>query len=338
MSLKIFSQDQLLTKYDRAIEAVEKDMLRQYGERYRKYRENYKLAGEYKYEPEFPLYLMLEQSYRCNLKCPSCIHGFPEEKKKFNPDVKIMPRPLFDKIVMEGEQNNCPSISFCVNDEPLLLPDLPERVAYARDHLFMDLFITTNGTFLTLDLAKELIEGGITRILFSIDAASPETYDIVRPGGDFNRVVENLEALVDYKRALDLILPAIRVSFVNSRLNEHERDAFIKRFSPLADYVEIQGLSTYYESNTDLIPKDARHVDDFSCNEPWRKLIIRANGDVLPCCNFYGYEVVVGNVEKRSLKDIFNGKEVLQLRKDFKEGVYKNPACHTCSKSFYIAK
>ena len=333
----MLSQDQLLNTYDNNLEATERTLLSLYGERYRTYRENYKLAGEYKYEPEFPLYLMLEQSYSCNLKCPSCIHGFPEEKKKFDPDVKIMPRSLFNQIIEEGEKNNCPSISFCVNDEPLIVPDLPERIAYAKEHQFMDLFITTNGTFLTLDLAKELVSAGLTRILFSIDAATSETYDKVRPGGDFARVVKNLEALVEYKNSMGLVLPAIRASFVNSQLNAHERDLFVEKFSPLVDYIEIQGFSAYYDHNTDLIPEKSIQVTDFACNEPRRKLIIRADGDVLPCCNFYGYGVVVGNINSTPLKEIFNGKQLRSLRKEFAEGTYSLSPCNACSKSFYRA-
>ena len=249
-----------------------------------------------------------------------------------------MPRSLFDQIIEEGEENNCPSISFCVNDEPLIIPDLAERIAYAKEHQFMDLFITTNGTFLTLDWAKKLIKAGITRILFSLDAATSETYDKVRPGGDFNSTVENLKALIELKKTMGLVLPFVRVSFVNSQLNSFERDLFIKTFTPLTDSVEIQGFSVYYESNVDMIPEDSVHVEDFSCNEPWRKLIIRANGDVLPCCSFYGYEIVVGNVLKNSLKDIFNGEKMRGLRKDFKEGIYKLSPCQSCAKSSYTFK
>jgi radical SAM protein with 4Fe4S-binding SPASM domain len=331
----MLSQDQLLKTYDNNLSAAEKTQFDIYGERYRVYREHYRLAGEYKFEPEFPLYLMLEQSYSCNLKCPSCIHGFPEEKKKFDPEVKIMPRTVFDQIIKEGEANNCPSISFCVNDEPLIVPDLPERVAFAKAHGFMDLFITTNGTFLDLDLAKELIEAGLTRILFSIDAATSETYDKVRPEGDFDRVVRNLEALVEFKNSKGLVLPVIRASFVYSQLNAHERDIFMEKFSPLVDYIEIQGFSSYYDHNTDLIPKESVQVSNFACNEPWRKLIIRADGDVLPCCNFYGYGVVVGNITKKPLKEIFNSRQLQDLRKEFKEGTYSLSPCNACSKSFY---
>lgn len=333
----MYTQDQLLQKNNLNNEIVEKALLDLYGNRYREYRQNYILAGEFAYEPEFPLYLMLEQTYSCNLKCPSCIHGFPDEKKVFDTGLSVMPRSVFEKIILEGKENNCPSVAFHVNDEPLLVKDLPERVAFAKNNGFMDIFLTTNGTLLTLPRAIKLIDAGVTQVLFSIDAATPETYEKTRPGGRFKQVWDNICALVQYKKENNLVLPALRASFVNSRLNAHERQFFIEKFSPLVDYVEIQGFSSYYLTNTHLIPQGAHPIEEFSCNEPWRKLIIRSNGDVLPCCSFYGYEIIVGNIDRQSLKEIFQGDQCAELRKEFKEGKFSLSPCQACSKSFYMA-
>ena len=327
----------IVKKYDESLDKVDTELTRIYGERYQTYRKQYRAACEFKYEPDFPLYLMVEQTYSCNLKCPSCIHGFPDEKIKFDLSDKVMSRELFEKIVLEGEENKCPSIAFMVNDEPLIVPDLPDRVRYAKEHNFMDLLMTTNGTLLTPKNSIELIEAGITRILFSVDAATEATYEKVRPGlkGGFKRLWDNLNALVEIKKSRNLVLPAIRASFVESSLNSHEVDAFIDKFSGLVDYIEIQTFSSYYDTNKDLIPKKATKIEDYHCNSPWRHLIIRADGEVLPCCAFYGYEIPVGNIYESSLKDIFQGENHRQLRKDFKEGIYKLAACKECAKSFY---
>ena len=329
----------ILKNYDYNLQKAEDELTRIYGKRYTTYRNNYQAACRFEFEPEFPLYLMIEQTYSCNLKCPSCIHGFPEDKKKFNSDTKVMPRDLFEQIIIEGEKNNCPSIAFHVNDEPLIVPDLPDRIAYAKEHGFMDLFIVTNGTLLNPKLTKDLIDAGLTRILFSIDAATSPTYEKVRPGlkGGFEQICKNLNFLVETKKSRNLILPATRASFVESEINRHETEEFIKKFSKLVDYIDIQGFSSYYDRNLDLIPKDAKKAE-YKCSAPWRELIIRANGDVLPCCTFYGYEIVVGNVYETSLKDIYQGKLVKQLRKEFKEGVYTLPVCQACTDSFYVVK
>jgi len=332
---KIETQDRLLKRYDMTLSVIEAEMTKLYGERYTEYRRRYALAGEFQYEPEFPLYLMLEQTYRCDLKCPSCIHGLLEYKRRFNTDYNVMPRNLFEQIILEGEQYNCPSIAFHSNDEPLLLKDLSDRVAFAKKHGFMDLFIATNGNLLNPRVMKSLIEAGITRILFSIDAATSETYEKVRPFGNFSLVMNNLNDLLEYKKSKRLILPAVRVSFVVNKFNIHELKLFIKTFSKLVDYVEIQGFSAYYNTNTYLIAQGMEHVKNFACNEPWRKLIIRANGDVLPCCSFYGYEVVLGNILRESLKDIFNAYQYHQLRHDFKKCIYRLSSCLACSKSLY---
>jgi len=321
-----------------SIDEGEQFLADKYGERYIRYRQQFKAAGSYEFEPGFPLYLMVEQTYGCNLTCPSCIHGFPSEKKKFNSSIKVMPFSTFERIVHEGEQNDCPSMGFQGNDEPLLVPDLPRRIAYAKEHNFMDMLVTTNGNLLTPKLAKELVDAGATRILFSLDAATQETYDKVRPGGDFNRVVDNLNALVEYKASIGSPLPIIRASFVNSKINEHERELFIEKFSKIVDYIEIQAFSVYYETNKDIIPVNSEWLSDFNCVGPCRELIIRANGDVLPCCAFYGYEMDLGNIMNTSLKDIFQSEKLKKLRKEFKESVYNPAACNACSKSFYVHK
>ncbi len=334
----MITQDKLLEKHNTSLADVDAEMIRRYGQRYVEYRKQYIAAGEFRYEPEFPLYLMLEQTYRCNLRCPSCIQGLTEYKHNFNNGVSIMPRSLFEQIVLEGEQHGCPSIAFHVNDEPLLVKDLNERIAFARDHGFMDLIMTTNGNLLNSKVMKSLIEAGITRILFSLDAATSETYKKVRPGGDFSTVINNLEALLSYKKEKGLVIPAVRVSFVTSNLNAHEQKPFIEKFSERVDYLEVQGFSTYYDINSALIPPDAEHVKEFSCTEPWRKLIIRSNGDVLPCCTFYGYEIVLGNLSQTSLKDIFQGEQCRNLRHDFTKGNYRLQPCSACSESFYRIK
>ena len=82
-------------------------------------------------------------------------------------------------------------------------------------------------------------------------------------------------------------------------------------------------------------PTSTTPVTDFTCNQPWRNLIVRSDGSVLPCCSFYGYEMPVGNIQKTSLSKIFNSPRMKKLRADFKDGIYRDPTCQTCSKSFW---
>lgn len=317
--------------YQKAVD----DLTKVYGERYTDYRKKFELSGRFEFEPSFPLYLMLEQSYRCNLKCISCIHGYPEVRSKYAMNIPFMPRELFEKVILEGERHNCPSVSMHNNDEPLLLYDLPERIAFAREHGFMDVFLTTNGVLFTEEKIKQVIDAGVTYILFSVDAATEETYSKVRRGGDFKKVLWAIEAVKAYRASRSSNLPIVRASFVINSVNQHEKDRFINNFSELVDFIDIQPFCRFYDMNAAYVPKGVEPTKNFKCNEPWRNMIVRANGDLLPCANFYGCKMVLGNIDKTTIYQTFNSKYVKQLRQEFKNGIYKNHVCLECSKSYY---
>lgn len=314
---------------------AEQEQTERYGPRYAQYRQQYELAGRFEYEPAFPLYLMLEQTYLCNLHCPMCIQGLPVERVQFTPNEPRMSWELFQRIVLEGEEQACPSIALHVNDEPLLVKDLPERIAFAIEHGFMDVFMTTNGVLFTEDKVRQVIDAGVTHILFSVDAATKETYDKVRIGGDYEKVLNAIEMVCRYRESRNSTLPLVRASFVQSSLNQHETASFIEKFSELVDYVEIQGFTHYYDKTTHLVPQGAGSVTDFTCNEPWRNLIVRADGTVVPCCSFYGYELVLGNILTSPLIKLFNSRRMKMMRSEFRQGIYRNRVCESCSKSFY---
>ena len=52
-------------------------------------------------------------------------------------------------------------------------------------------------------------------------------------------------------------------------------------------------------------------------------------GQFLICCNDYHGELVVGNVNKESLLDMWNSYK--PLRKDIRNGIYEMPLCKKCN-------
>ena len=82
---KISSNDTLIKHFNSEnMEKAEQELEELYGKRYALYRKQYQQASKLEYIPEFPLYMMLEQTYRCNLRCVSCVHGYPNFRKKFS--------------------------------------------------------------------------------------------------------------------------------------------------------------------------------------------------------------------------------------------------------------
>ena len=342
-SEKVTTVDDLTSKLNSEKMAIrEAELRRIHGSRWDKYRADFAAAREFRDEFDFPLYIMLEQTYQCNLACPTCVQGHKDYRGKYHFD-GVMPWDLYERIVLEGEEHNLPSISTHNNDEPLLVKDIAKRIKFARDHGVMDVIMTTNGLLFTEDKIKQVIDAGVTRILFSIDAASTETYDIVRPRRARNKpglekVKWAIEKVLEYRDKSNLLLPIVRVALVVSAYNQHEVYDFIKDWVDVVDYVDIQCLllGGVLEHQSGLEPRElGQKVEDFRCASPWARTVIRGNGDVIVCENFQGADTVTGNIYKNSIHEIYNNDFSRRLRNDGKEGLYKEKACIDCANNVY---
>ncbi len=104
------------------------------------------------------------------------------------------------------------------------------------------------------------------------------------------------------------------------------------------DVVEFQNFQAVKNWTEDFKPPAAKVDTSFACNAPWQQLVIRANGDVLPCCSFYGIEMIVGNIKKSSLYDLWNSDRMNMIRKELlSNNVNFSPACKKCAgtRTFY---
>jgi MoaA/NifB/PqqE/SkfB family radical SAM enzyme len=79
--------------------------------------------------------------------------------------------------------------------EPTLWPHLADAVALAAS-LGRYSWTTTNGSLLDNGRAWELLDAGINKVIWSIDAIDPDVYDRVRKNLNWFRVLENLDRFI----------------------------------------------------------------------------------------------------------------------------------------------
>jgi len=276
-------------------------------------------------------------TFTCNYRCPQCILGDNSIQKDLLPKNSTMSFELFKKIIDEGEKHQCRSL--CVNNtnEPLLLKDLPERIVYAREHGFLDILMNTNGELFTEENSIKILKSGLTRLMVSIDAHSSDTFSKIRVGGNYETVKKNTLRLIELREKMGLKLPLIRTSFVLQRDNIHEKEDFKEFWQNKADYVHIQEFAKPYETAEDFRIENHKPeiVKNFRCDQPWNRVMIRADGSVHPCCSFYTYYLHMGNVNESSIHEIWNSNKFKELRKLHFEGRYNdNPTCQKCINSY----
>lgn len=305
------------------------------GEKFFKYRQKWDEVHHHRMVSDFPLYLLLEQQYKCNLKCPMCIIAYPE-RYDFNTNESFMKDELFYKILSEAENNYCPSISMNNTEEPLLNKKCIERIDAAKEHGFIDIMMNTNATLLNDEWSEKLIDSGLTRLLIGFDGNSKETYEQIRVGklGNYEKVKNNIETFLNIKKKKKAILPVVRLSFVITDINKHEINDYYNYWMNKVDYIAFQEYvpPPVENPNEKLKKQITKHKKNkvYDCDQPYSRLSIRADGEVNPCCTFWGYYLEVGNVNESSIRAIWKSKNMEKIRKSFENNTDISEVCKSC--------
>jgi radical SAM protein with 4Fe4S-binding SPASM domain len=312
---------------------VEQVLTEAFGERFGSYRKNYRKSLNYDtngYIPPFPLTVSLEFVNRCNLSCQMC-YTINHSDKKATLDLSDIA-----KIMDECAANELPAAVVGMGSEALIYKGAQEAIRKIREAGVMDLFLGTNGVLLNEQLCEFLVEQRVARIEVSLDAATPETYHKIRGKNELARIEENLERLIQIRKRAKSKLPVIRLCFCVQKDNLHEQRAFLEKWKNRVDYIDFQEMVDFGQVDEfrDMgaeaaVPADLPAPSSSYCAYPFNSLHVWSNGDVTPCCTFFGKALVIGNAKDASLSEIWNGEELAEIRRQLLEGDL-NKVCHAC--------
>ncbi|MDD3887516.1 MAG: radical SAM protein [Patescibacteria group bacterium] len=154
---------------------------------------------------------------KCNLKCEFC----------FGPEQRVddlntnQARKMIDQFKMQGVEK----IVF-TGGEPLTRKDIIDLIQYAKKQGFYTI-LHTNGLLLTKE-KLEMLAKFLDQINLPIDGCDEDTNMIIRKRGVFEKVLEILEWLEEYRKL------KIVISTVVTQLN---KDCIIKLANILPKYI-----------------------------------------------------------------------------------------------------
>lgn len=176
------------------------------------------------------LTLRLDIINKCNLRCVMC---------HFSDDA-IFKRPTSQ---LTGEQFKAlfhdigPAVNrvmLSCGDEPLTSKFLPEILRYlAEEHPEVAIEFCTNATLMSAPIRNLIMETGVARLLFSMDAVTKPLLEAIRVGCRYEKLVGNIMALRDLKAQHASVFPAFVFNFVMMNQNIHEAPAFVRLASVL---------------------------------------------------------------------------------------------------------
>jgi MoaA/NifB/PqqE/SkfB family radical SAM enzyme len=169
---------------------------------------------------ELPRALYLETTNRCDSECQTCIRTFaslepPADLTLAQVQAIVEQLPALDRVVLHGI------------GEPLLNREIFDIVGWLKDRVATVLF-NSDAISLTPGRAQRLIESGLDEYRVSIDAATAATYRRLRGVDQFDRVVGNVQRLVELERERGRSIPKVSLWFTATRTNVEELPAFVE--------------------------------------------------------------------------------------------------------------
>lgn len=173
-------------------------------------------AWEVVYRPDVcarPYHMQLEVTTHCNLACYMCVR---------NEVIKHPRHMTFEEFRRVFDQVKPPAMTLSGAGEPLLNPALAEMIGHASRGGARTM-IPSNGTLLSKpQLRESLVQGGLSMLKISIDAATAPTYAAIRRQDCFERIIDGIERLGELKRAGKTRCPEIRFDVVILKENYAE--------------------------------------------------------------------------------------------------------------------
>jgi radical SAM protein with 4Fe4S-binding SPASM domain len=219
---------------------------------------------------------------------------------------------LFQKIIDEiAEEDKDVRIWMVFFGEPFILkrrkPTIFDMIKYAKSKGLSDVVVNSNANLMDEDASRKLIDSGIDAIYFGVDSFTPETYDKVRVGGNYHKVVDNIRTLIRLKGELGAEKPKVFVQFVEMEINKKEKDAFIDFWNREGATVKIRPMVSW-AGKIDAPNLVLDNSDRWPCHWAMQTMSITDTGKVVTCAVDLDAMFVAGDVNRQSLKEIWNGK------------------------------
>ncbi len=275
---------------------------------------------------EFPSVIAIETTNFCNARCIMCAYRIMKRKKGF------MSIKLYRKIIEEIKDRELDILLLSGFGEPLIDKRLPDFIKYAKDKGIKKIGIVTNGSLLFLETAQKLADAGLDEIHISIDGADKHTFEKIRIGLSFERVVENIENLRTLKNKPHIILQMVVI-----RENEKQIKEFLKKFKNSADRIIIRQAQNWIGSISLDTQSFSPHIKQLKVSYPpchylWTSLSIYWDGTVPLCCLDYDAKVILGNVNVESVEEIWKKEKFNRIRTlHIARKREKIPLCKNCT-------
>lgn len=294
------------------------------------------------FRSKVPVVYNIETTNACNMKCEMC----PRTTMMTRP-VKTLKKETFERIIDQLRPFSAQEWNkweyFCKSEygisskdmsenhfflniipkviqlhgygDPLLDQNMAEYVRLLHEKDFFSYF-SCNPANINIDVTREMFENNLDYIKYSLESVSDTTHKKIR--GNESNFSDS------YKKILELL--AIKKEFgykttIIITMLDLNRPDQMEDFRKLKSAFAGKDVYIYLKSEDqqwyrkDYHGTASVHWSEI-CKHPWMSMTIKSNGEAAMCMEDFNNEIILGDVSKESLFDIWNGEKYQQFRWD----------------------
>lgn len=254
----------------------------------------------------YPAVIGIESTGRCNIDCYMCPR---QEMTRGEGDMDMdLYRRIIDDVGAELE-----FVWLQHYGEPFLHKGIFDMIRYAKA-AGLRTGISTNATVLGESIIDGIFSAGLDYIILAFDGATKETYEKIRVGAKFDRVIGNIRNFLDEKvKRGEKIFTVVQCIYMDDTENE------IKAFKRIWDVPGVDGIRirqvTYSGEG-----RFSNWQETKPCYWLWSDPHIKWDGTVVPCCQDVNGVYALGNMRDNTLGELWNSKKMQDLRRMHIEG------------------
>jgi len=291
---------------------------------------------------EKPIIYNIETTNACNMRCQMCPRTTMMTRK-----IETISKELFSKVVSQIEPHKDSDwkkwenfvkerYGILPNDmsenhfflyiipkviqlhgygDPLLDKNIAEEVKMLKQKGFHSYF-SCNPANIDIEKTVEILVSGLDYIKYSIESVDDTKHRQIR--GQASNFTESYKKIL---RLLDLkAKKKFKTKIVITMIDLHREDQ-LEEFRKLKQAFKGLDVYIYFKSeDQQWYRKDYHGTSSIHwsevCKHPWMSMTIKSNGEAAMCMEDYNNEIILGDVNKNTLCDIWNGEKYLKFRKD----------------------
>ncbi|MHB8159354.1 MAG: radical SAM/SPASM domain-containing protein [Thermoleophilia bacterium] len=277
--------------------------------------------------PLFPSRINIEPTNQCNLRCNMC------PRKDLTRPVGEIDLELFDKLAEEISRQAPAEVRLHKDGEPLMTPrifELIDRIKTVAPSTLLNM--DTNALLLDEEKAEKILDSKLDVLLFSVNAATAETYKKVRGSTKYDQVITNIERFLARRQERGYVWPKVKVQLIVMAETKNEIGLFREQWGPHeVDVLMIPAINWgghRPEVQSLMQPPGKR----YPCTFLWNSFSINWDGKVSFCNVDFNHLGIVGDLHEQSIAEVWKSPEFERYRSLHKAGRWSEiDLCRDCN-------